>query len=209
MRPVLVEELRVGWLAPALISLGLVVGGLRLHHAPGIFSQSKSSSLVITSMAVILGLAMGIRRVLRERQAPDFLASRPLSARSVLAAKLTASLADIALLLPGLVVFCGAFFPNDLAFLDFDTGSATAVCLAAGAALVGVSIRWTIASPWISGTACAAFGFFAAYSASHYSHGWHWSRPRFFHGSGSAGLDVCLVVVVLSVAMAFTRGRAR
>lgn len=198
MRFVLLEELRIGWFPLALVSVGLVLLGLRLEHAPIAFVSPRLDGAITCGIATVLGLSFGAWHVQREQQAPDFLASRRVGYAGLLTAKLLASAIDVLAFAPGLVLLCGVLYDHRSEGVVEVT-----IAVAFGSAVMAVATTWTAASRWISGTACAVFGVATTYLGSEalgHLDREHWVSPE---------MAVWALAVVGTVLAAFARRRAR
>lgn len=155
------EELRIGWKAPVLTLLALLALGLRLQHAPITYDRSRTNASLVYGLATLFGLAFGTWRVAREQQAPDFLASRSVSPGTVLAAKILASLVDVGVILMGLLALAYAVYPRR--GVGPNPVATYATLAAAGGAVIGVCLTWTLKSRWISVTASMVLGIISTY----------------------------------------------
>jgi len=153
MRAILIHELRAGWRAPVLLAAAFGLLATRLAYAPLYFGQTWRLSAIVLGLAAVLGLTLGVARVRAEDVAPGFLASRPVSPRIVLGAKVTSALVDLLIAAPGLLALAYVIHPSTDPH-DLMSFAATALILAWAMSVLGAIVVWHVGSPWIAGTVC-------------------------------------------------------
>lgn len=206
MIAVLRHELWVGWRAPLGCAVALGLLALRLDRAPIAYASGDATRLALCGLAALCGLGLGLWRLEREAAAPGFLASRPVSGRRQLGAKLVAAMADALVVAPGVALVAYAVVGHTAAWFDGAVPAGVGVL----AALAAVALRRRIESGWI----VSAVGLAAAAALAHAgAETLGRLRVRHWDGRGFA-LDrleaqLALVGVAVLVALALRREPGR
>ena len=150
---VLRHELGSGWLAPVGLALVIAGMGAKLHSGTIQLMASDMPKLGAWLLIALVGGPLAARRLLVEREAGSFLATRPVSRFGALAAKALAAGLDLALVcVAGAVFISGAEEASPVSSMDGTRNEMLPLVGLVAIVAITFSSFSTIRSAWIAGT---------------------------------------------------------